>query len=339
MAAAAVWRLQWRCDSTKRRMSARNGPALNKPSASDFATPPAAITYMVLAHLLFAFLDTSAKYIVLAGVATLFAVWMRFAVHVVVVLFLLAGWREPSRFRAVNLPMQVLRGIFLFASTIGNFLALQTLQLAEATSIYFFGPMVITALAGPLLGEWAGWRRWLAILAGFAGVLVITRPGVGVFAVGHVYALCAMLSNCFYVIMTRRLAATETSESLILYAALTPVALLAPTLPFSVSLPEDPWHWLILLSLGFWGALGHWCLIRAYRIATASALAPYPYLQMVWMIGFGWLIFDQLPDGWTIGGAAIIVASGLYIVHREHRLRLQSSAAPNAEDKELAKKL
>jgi len=294
---------------------------------------------MIVAYLLFSFLDTSAKYIVLAGIAPLFSVWMRFAMHVVMVLFLLRGWQQPQRFRAANLPMHVLRGAFLFGSTICNFLALQTLQLAEATSIYFFGPMVITALAGPLLGEWAGWRRWLAILAGFVGVLVITRPGVGVFAIGHVYALCAMLSNCFYVIMTRRMSATETSESLPLYSALAPVVLLAPTLPFTVSLPEDPWHWFILLSLGFWGALGHWFLIRAYRIATASALAPYPYLQMVWMIGFGWLIFDQLPDGWTIGGAAIIVASGLYIVHREHRLRLQSSAAPNAEDEELAKKL
>jgi drug/metabolite transporter (DMT)-like permease len=313
---------------------------LAKPaSEADFATPPAAILYMVVVYMFFAFLDTSAKYIVLAGIAPLFSVWMRFAVHVVVVLFLLRGWREPRRFRPANLPMHVLRGGFLFGSTICNFLALQTLQLAEATSIYFFGPMVITALAGPLLGEWAGWRRWLAILAGFAGVLVITRPGVGVFAIGHAYALVAMLSNCFYVIMTRRLAATETPESLILYAALAPVVLLAPTLPFSVSLPEDPWHWLILLSLGFYGAFGHWFLIRAYRIATASALAPYPYLQMVWMIGFGWLIFDQLPDWWTISGAAIIVASGLYIVHREHRLRLKSSTAPNAEDEALAKKL
>jgi drug/metabolite transporter (DMT)-like permease len=294
---------------------------------------------MVVAHLLFAFLDTSAKYIVLAGVAPLFAVWMRFAVHVVAALFLLRGWREPLRFRPANLPAHVLRGSFLFGSTICNFLALQTLQLAETTSIFFFGPMVITALAGPLLGEWAGWRRWLAILAGFVGVLVITRPGFGTFSVGHVYVLCAMLSNCFYVIMTRRMAASETSESLILFSGLAPVVLLAPTLPFSVSLPEAPWHWLILLSLGFWGALGHWFLIRAYRIATASALAPYPYLQMVWMIGFGWLIFDQLPDWWTIGGAAIIVASGLYIVHREHRLRLQNSASPNAEDEELAKKL
>ncbi len=294
---------------------------------------------MVVVYVFFAFLDTSGKYLVLAGIAPLFLVWVRFAVHVVVVLFLLRGWREPSRFHPANLPMHVLRGAFLFGSTVFNFLALQTLQLAEATSIYFFGPMVITALAGPLLGEWAGWRRWLAILAGFVGVLIITRPGGGVFATGHFYALCAMLSNCFYVIMTRRMSAKETPESLILYAALMPAVLLLPTLPFSITLPTDVWQWLILLSVGVYGAFGHWFLIRAYKIATASALAPYPYLQMVWMIAAGWLVFDQLPDGWTLGGAAVIVASGLYILHREHRLRLKVSTAPNAEDEVLAKKL
>ena len=121
--------------------------------------------------------------------------------------------------------------------------------------------------------------------------------------------------------------------------ALAPVVLLAPALPLSPSLPQDAWHWTILLSLGVYGAVGHWFLIKAYRIATASALAPYPYLQMVWMIAAGWLVFGQLPDGWTIGGAAIIVASGLYIMHREHRLRLRKSAAPKAEEEELAKKL
>src|SRR5690606_20528355 len=130
-----------------------------------------------------------------------------------------------------------------------------------------------------------------------------------------------------------------TAESLILYAALAPVVLLLPGLPASVSLPGDVWHWVILLSLGIYGAFGHWFLIRAYRLATASALAPYPYLQMVWMIVAGWLVFGQLPDWWTIAGATIIVASGLYIVHREHRLRLKNSAAPNTEDSELAKKL
>lgn len=299
----------------------------------------AAILYMVVVYATFSLLDSSGKYLVLAGLAPLFISWVRFLVHVILIFFLFRGWQDPARFKPVSLPAHILRGLCLFGSTIFNFLALKTLQLAETTSIFFFGPMVITALAGPLLGEWAGWRRWLAILAGFVGVLIITRPGGGVFGIGHAYALCAMLSNCFYVIMTRRMSARETSESLILYAALTPAVLLLPAVPFVASMPPDGFHWLILISLGFYGAFGHWFLIRAYRIATASALAPYPYLQMVWMVALGYLIFNQLPDRWTVVGAVIIVASGLYILHREHRLRLASRTAPYSEDAELAKKL
>jgi drug/metabolite transporter (DMT)-like permease len=307
--------------------------------AHEQATPASAILLVIATGVLFSFLDTSAKYLVLSGMAAPFVSWVRFASHVVIVLVLFRGWRNPAMFRFVNLPAQMLRGVFLFGSTIFNFLALQTLQLAETTSIFFFAPMVITALAGPLLGEWAGWRRWLAIIAGFVGVLVITRPGVGMFGLGHAYALCAMFSYCFYVIMTRRMAARETPESLIFYSALAPVVLMLPTVPYTASLPPDPLYWLILLSLGVYGAFGHWLLIRAYRMATTSALAPYPYLQMVWMMFFGYVVFDQLPDRWTLAGAAIIVASGLYIVHREHRLRLNSSTAPNSEDEALAKKL
>lgn len=294
---------------------------------------------MLCVYVFFTFLDTSSKYLVLAGVSALIVAWARFAVHVLLVGIFLRGWREPARFRPANLPAQVARGLFLFGSTIFNVLALQTLQLAETTSIYFFGPMVITALAGPLLGEWAGWRRWLAILTGFIGVLIITRPGVGAFGIGHVFAICSILSNCFYVIMTRRLAATETSESLILFSALAPAVVLLPLLPFSFSLPHDGWHWFILLMLGVFGGIGHWLLVQAYRLATTTALAPYPYSQMIWMIISGWLVFNQFPDRWTLIGATVIVASGLYIVHREHRLRLRNHAALDAEAETLAKKL
>ena len=291
------------------------------------------------AGLLFSFLDTGAKYLVLSGMAAPFVSWMRFAVHVVLVLVLLRGWSNAATFRPVSLPRQVLRGVFLFGSTLFNFLALNTLQLAETTSIAFFAPMVITALAGPLLGEWAGWRRWAAVLAGFAGVLVITRPGLGLFGIGHAYALAATFSYCFYVIMTRHMAATETAETLIFYSALAPVVLMLPVLPYTASAPPDLFHLAVLLSLGVFGAFGHWLLIKAYRMASATSLAPYAYLQMLWMIGLGYFFFDQFPDGWTLGGAAIIVAGGLYIVHREHRLRLRSRTAPNTEDGELAKKL
>ncbi|MEZ5780316.1 MAG: DMT family transporter [Rhizobiaceae bacterium] len=307
--------------------------------SDDRATPLSAILLVFSTGILFSCLDTSAKYLVLSGMSPLFVSWVRFSVHVVLVLVLLQAWRHTSMFRCKSLPLQILRGAFLFGSTIFNFEALKTLQLAQTQSIFFFAPMVITALAGPLLGEWAGWRRWLAVLIGFVGVLVITRPGYQAFEMGHIYAVGATLCFSFYAIMTRSMGATESPQSLIFYSALAPAILMAPVVPFTASLPAGPFHWVLLLGLGCFGGFGHWLVIKAYRQAPASSLAPYSYLQMVWMIILGYLVFDQLPDRWTVTGAAIIVASGLYIVHREHRLRLRDRSVPNAENSELAKKL
>lgn len=294
---------------------------------------------MLGAGFLFTCLDTTAKYLVQTGLDVQFVVWVRYAVHLVLVLILFGAWANTELFRTRSLPMQVLRAAFLLGSTFFNFLALQTLQLAESVSIFFFAPMVITALAGPLLGEWAGWRRWAAVGAGFLGVLLITRPGLGTFGVGYVFALCSMLSYAFYAIMTRKMGATESAQSLIFYSALAPVMLLAPVVPLYGEMPDSWLILLLLLSLGVYGGLGHWLIIKAFKQATATALAPYPYLQMVWMIGAGFLVFGDLPDGWTLAGAAVIVMSGLYIVHREHRLRLASRTSPNTETGDLAKKL
>jgi len=309
------------------------------PTSTDTATPFSAILLVLVAGLIFSFLDTSAKYLVQSGMEAPFVAWVRFAVHVVLVLIAFRAWTNRAMFKVVSLPRQVIRGIFLFGSTIFNFFALQTLQLAETVSIFFFAPMVITALAGPLLGEWAGWRRWLAIVVGFVGVLVITRPGYSAFGIGHFYIFCAMGCYCLYVIMTRQMGAKETAESLIFYSALAPVILMAPTVPLYGSLPDTGIQWAVLLSLGVYGAFGHLLLIHAYKQASTSALAPYPYLQMVWMIALGYLVFGDLPDRWTLVGSGIIVASGLYIVHRETRLRLQSRSLPNSEARDLAKKL
>lgn len=287
----------------------------------------------------FAFLDTSAKFLVVSGMPSFFVAWARFFVHLAILLMLFRTWSNRRMFELVNLPAQALRGIFLAGSTIFNFMALQTLQLAETTAIAFFSPMIITALAGPLLGEWAGWRRWLAIAVGFAGVVVITRPGLTDFQMGHAFALCSTLSYSLYAVMTRRMGVRESAESLIFYSALVPTLLMAPGAIYVASPPPDALHWIILLSLGFFGGLGHYMLIRAYKLATATALAPYSYFQMVWMVIAGVVVFDQFPDGWTLAGAGIIVASGLYILHRERRLRLATRTAPNTEHEELAKKL
>ena len=303
------------------------------------ATPTAAILLVFAAGVMFSCLDSTAKYLVLNGFDAPFVVWMRFATHVVLVLLLLRGWSDWTMYKAVSMPQQLLRGVFLFGSTFFNFLALQTLQLAEALSINFFAPMVVTALAGPLLGEWAGWRRWLAVIIGFVGILVVTRPGFASFGVGHLYAAASTLCYAFYVIMTRSMGRTESSSSMIFYSALAPVVFMSPAVPLYGSLPAGAFHWVLLLSLGAYGAFGHWLLIKAYKMAPASALAPYPYLQMVWTTTLGYLVFAEVPDRWTILGAAIIVASGLYIVNRERQLRLASGSQPNAEARDLAKKL
>ncbi|MBX3569564.1 MAG: DMT family transporter [Rhizobiaceae bacterium] len=293
---------------------------------------------MVASGILFACLDTTAKLLVVSGLPAPFVAWIRFAVNAAMVVIVFRPWRPGSGVGPRSLTAQVLRAVTIFVTTILNFMALRTLQLAETTSILFLQPMVITALAGPLLGEWAGWRRWLAVGVGFIGVLVIARPGFGVFHIGHAYALGAMLSGAFYAMMTRALSGTETPQSLIFFQSAVPTLLLLPVVPFAGSMPSHGYMWLLFLSMGFYAFFGHWLLIKAYRAATATALAPYPYLQMIWMIGAGYLVFDQLPDLWTVGGSAIIVAGGLYIVHREHRLRLANRAALTAETETLAEK-
>jgi drug/metabolite transporter (DMT)-like permease len=310
-----------------------------RTSTPEVATPVSAILLVVSACFLFSFLDASAKYLVLQGMEAPFVAWARFAIHLVLVSVLFRIWSNMAVLKTANLPGQVLRGVFMFGSTVLNFFALQTLQLGETIAISFFAPMLTVALAGPLLGEWAGWRRWLAIIVGFVGVLIVTRPGFGEFRIGYVYSFGFVICHTLYVIMTRRMGATESSESLIFYSALTPTLFMLPAVPLYGSVPQGALQWGLLLVTGVCGSLGHWLLIKAYKQATASSLAPYPYSQIVWMIGLGWLAFGDLPDFWTLFGAGVIIASGLYIIHREHRLRLASRAAPGADERELAKKL
>jgi drug/metabolite transporter (DMT)-like permease len=306
---------------------------------SEQATPLAAILLMLGAGALFSTLDASAKYLVFHGMRPEFVTWMRFLVHVVLVLAVFRAWTNVRLFKVKSLPLHIVRGLGLFGSTYFNFAALQTLQLAEGIAIAFLSPVLITALAGPLLGEWAGWRRWTAVLVGLIGVVVITRPGFGNLEVGHLLALASTSSYAVYVILTRRMSGSETPESLVLYPALTPVIFMLPVIPSAASLPPETAMWAVLLGLGFFGGLGHYMVIRAHKMASATALAPYPYSQANWSTLAGYLVFGDLPDGWTIAGAGIIIASGLYIVQREQRLRLAARSTQSAGEDELAKKL
>jgi drug/metabolite transporter (DMT)-like permease len=203
------------------------------------------------------------------------------------------------------------------ATTVFNFLALEYLRLDQTITIVFLTPLVVALLAGPLLGEWVGWRRMLAILVGFAGILVAVRPGLAAVHPAVLYSLASMLAYAFFMIVTRKVATHDPPLVTLFYSMFVGTVLGAPlALPEWVT-PQSAGVWLMLLSLGVLGGTGHYLFILAYRAAPASSLAPFLYLQLISMVSFGWLVFGDVPDGYTLSGAALVVASGVYLVHRE----------------------
>ena len=291
------------------------------------ATPTRAWALILPAFFFFSLLDATAKYVVLSGLAPLFAVWCRFVGHAAFSVVALRIWRNPSVLHTRHPYQQILRGLILTVGTLTNFMALRHLQLAETLAIFLAGPMVITALSGPLLNEWAGWRRWLAILIGFVGVLVIVRPGTSMFQWATLWSVASLMMASLYFITTRKLTGTETDESMIFYSALVPSVLLIPAAIFQGTVPETWTIFILLCLMGIFGAVGHLFVIKAHRIAPAPLIAPAVFSSIIWMVAFGYLIFDQLPDGWTVAGMAIIALSAFYILRRERILKQQNQQA------------
>ena len=294
------------------------------------ATPVAAWVAVLPAWAMFALLDACAKYAVQTGMDPYFVAFCRFFGHTVVILALLRVWRHPRDFLPNRFWPQALRGAILAAGTFTNFQALETLPLATTMAIFLAIPMVVTVLSGPLLGEWAGWRRWLAVIVGFAGVLVVVRPGTDSFQIAMLWSLASLMCASLYFIMTRALAGTERDESLIVISGALPALLLLVPAGATATLPVDWTVWLALAVTGVCGSVGHLCIIRASRLAPAPAIAPAVFTQILWSVLFGWLFFAHLPDGWTVAGIAIIACAGGYIFRRERMLLRRADAGASA---------
>ncbi|WP_299482558.1 DMT family transporter [uncultured Roseibium sp.] len=278
--------------------------------------PLAGIGLIVLACLCFSLLDATAKYLI-ETVPTLQIVWLRFVSHVLLSFVLFRVWSNTSLLKTRRPVLQIVRSFCLLGITIFNFLAVRHLQLAETTAIMFAAPFVITALAGPVLGEWAGPRRWAAIAVGFFGVLVVTQPGLGGMHWAAIYSVASMVFYAIYAILTRQLTATDSSAGMLILSGI--VAAVAMT-PAGLSVwvtPPDIWSWVLLFATGVFGGGGHFLFIIAHRMAPAPVLAPFIYTQIVWMVGLGYLVFGDVPGALTLIGASIVVGSGLYILYRE----------------------
>ncbi|MCO4055687.1 MAG: DMT family transporter [Bosea sp.] len=298
--------------------SGSSQPVTATPSNADLARSQRlkGIALMCAALAIFSVLDASAKWIS-QHMHPMQAVWARYAVSVLLVMVLINPWTRPGVMRSSAPVLQGIRSLMLLLSTVFNFLALQYLQLAEAIAIIFTTPLLIALLSGPLLGEWPGPRRMIAIGVGFVGVLVVTRPGHGGLHPAAILSVMGVVCYAFYNLSTRKLASHDSSETTMVYSGAAGVLLVTPAMAWLWTTPDSALVWGLMLLMGACGGFGHWLVIKAHRLAPASVLAPFIYTQLVWMLILGWQVFGQWPDAWTLGGGMIVVSSGLYLLYRE----------------------
>ena len=235
----------------------------------------------------------------------------------IIVLLLIVGYRQGS-LRIVDRWGHVLRALFATSSSFLFVHGLVYLPLAEATAAAFAGPLFLTALAGPLLGEKVGLRRWGAVLVGFAGVLLMLRPSPAGMNWMILLPVCAACMGALRDVITRRISATENATSLLLSANL--ATALAGSLFAAGWIMPSAIHVAVLALSGLLVGAAHYLLIDAFRFAEAATVAPLRYSSIVWGVLFGFAFFGQLPSLWVLAGAMLVIASGLYIMHRE-RLR------------------
>jgi drug/metabolite transporter (DMT)-like permease len=197
-------------------------------------------------------------------------------------------------------------------------LGIRDVGLAEATTVGFIGPILVTVLSIPLLHERVEPRRWLALGAGMVGVIVALRPGAGAFQPEALYRVASAMFWAVGVILTRRMTATERAETTMFWSAASGLLILSLIIPFHFVAPTGR-QLALSLGQGVLSSLGQWLVIVALRYTPVSTLAPYSYLQLLWTTIAGFIAFAALPDQWTLVGAAIIVISGLYTARRERR--------------------
>jgi drug/metabolite transporter (DMT)-like permease len=277
--------------------------------------------------------DVTAKYLS-ATLPSIEITWIRFLVFALIMTPAMMPGSPLFAMQTGRLGLHLLRGATILGSSLFFISGLRFLPIAEASATGFVAPLFVTALSIIFLGEKVGLRRWIATAVGLIGVLIILRPGTGAFHPAAFFPLVSALAWACTLIITRMMSGTERAITVMAYSSIVGLCILSALVPFVWVTPT--WHDIAFgILIGIASTAGQWIVVLAFRYADASVLAPFSYTQLLWVSVLGYFIFGEVPDAYTITGAAFIVASGLYTAHRERVRRSQllsvsGEPSPNA---------
>lgn len=281
------------------------------------AAPLIGIALMMGAMAALPFIDMFAKILGAAGLPIVLIVCARVGFGAVMTAPLAYRAVGTGMFRRANPWFHVLRAALFNLSTFTFFWSLKYLPLADALSIFFVQPLVLTALSGWFFGERVGLRRWAAVMVGFMGVLIIVRPGLVAFNLGTVFAFGSGCALAMYLALSRRIAGEMPAIVTTFQTSALCALILIGILPFIWVTPTGL-QWGMLIAMGVFGTLGQFLMLRSYDFAEASLLAPFAYTEIIMATLLGWLVFGDFPDGYTVLGVGVLIASALYIaLHSE----------------------
>lgn len=277
--------------------------------------------------------DVTAKYLS-ATLPSIEIAWIRFLVFAMIMTPAMMPGSPLFAMHTGRLGLHLLRGAAILGASLFFISGLRFLPIAEASATGFVAPLFVTALSIVFLGEKVGLRRWIATAVGLIGVLIILRPGTGAFHMAAFFPLVSALAWACTLIITRMMSGTERAITVMAYSSIVGLCILSALVPFVWVTPT--WHDIAFgVLIGIASTAGQWIVVLAFRYADASVLAPFSYTQLLWVSILGFFIFGEVPDAYTITGAAFIVASGLYTAHRERVRRSQllsvtGEPSPNA---------
>jgi drug/metabolite transporter (DMT)-like permease len=319
-----------RLDSASLPLPNRKPAARRAPARAD--RPFRGIALILTSTIFLGCSDVTAKYLS-ATLPSIEIAWIRFLVFSLIMVPAMLPGTRLFALRTERPGLQVMRGIALLSSSLFFISGLRFLPIAEASATGFIAPLFVTALSIAFLGEKVGVRRWLATITGLIGVLIILRPGSSAFHPAAFFPIVSALAWAGTLIMTRMMSGRERAITTMTWSAITGVCVISALVPLVWVTPS--WHDILFgIFIGIASTAGQWIVVLAFRYAGASVLAPFSYTQLVWVSVLGFFVFGEIPDLWTIAGAAVIVCSGLYTAHRERVRRLQAPVeaepSPNA---------